>query len=166
MANQSIKKTVVAIRDQLGKQDDINVVGVWDYDETIGVEELSTVVKTRDLTGDSIWDNSTLGVWDVSLWDEGYNNEPVVQRVVNPDNTFRYHFRDTIFQDTDYTDNSWDTTNFRWEFKVGDEGRTLAIFKNQEAISNILSNLIIEGVSVTTQIDKTSFPAGFQKDIT
>ena len=167
MAETNLRKTVVAIRDQLGSLDNVNAVGVWDYDEEVVIEEGPIAVRTRDLTGDSIWDHPTLGVWDTSLWDDGnYTNNPVWVRVVNPENIFHEHFRENSFEDTTNSTASFDTTNFRWEFKSGDVAQTNSLHLNQESKSSVTPKLLIKGVSVTVTINQITNPGGVQKDIT
>jgi len=165
MVVKGIKKTVVAIRDQLGKLDDTTTIGVWDYDEELGIEEGPTSVKSKNTGPDTIWDHPT-AIWDTATWDDNYTNDWVVVRVINPNNIFHDHFRDNDFEDTTNSTATWDTTNFRLEFISGKVGQTLSIFQNQESVASVLPNINAEGISVTVKIDKTTNPGGVQKDIT
>ena len=164
MAEQNVRKTIVAIRDQLGNLDDVNPVGIWDYDEEVVIEEGSTIVRTTDL-GDYRWDEAS-GIWDTALWCGQGANPWVWQRVVNPDNTFHEHFRENTFEDTTNSTASFDTTNFRWEFKPGDIVQTNSLHFDREAISSVTPKLLIEGISVTVTIDTNANPGGVRKDIT
>lgn len=153
MAEQDLNKTVVAIRDQLGNLDEINAVGVWDYEEEIGIEEGPTRVSTRTIGTAFILGHPTNAILGTNQLGAGTLGSLVPVRVVNPDNVFHDHFRDTNFNDTNNSTASWDATNFRWEFIVNDVGRTLSLFLNNQVISSILPNLTLEGISVTVVID-------------
>lgn len=169
MGEQDIRKSIVAMRDQLSELGDTIVAGVWDYDETIGLEEQSTIIKTQGIGTQFILDSPTNSILDSAscVLGDGYKDTAVVQRVVNPNNTFIDRLRDTEFKDTTNTSGTnWDTTNFRWEFTDGDTGQTLSIFKNQEAISYIYPHLVIEGVKVIMILDTTTNPDGVRQDIT
>ena len=154
MAEQDLNKTVVAIRDQLGHLDNVNAVGVWDYEEEVGIEEGPTRISTRQIGTAFILGHPTNAILGTQTFGAGTYGSLIPSRVVNPDNVFHDHFRDTNYNDTtNSVGASWDTTNFRWEFINGDVGRTLSLFLNTQAISSILPNLTIEGVSVRVIID-------------
>jgi len=165
MAEQDFQKTVLAIRDQIGALDEVNTVGVWDYDEAVGIEEGPTKVSTVTLGTSFILDHPDNGILDTNILGDA-TKVTTVQRVVNSDNIFHDHFRDTTYQDSTNGSASWDTTNFRWEFTINEQGQTLSIFKNVQSVASVLPNLTIEGVSVLTTIDKISFPGGREVNIT
>ena len=165
MASQNLNKSVVAIRDQLGNLDNVNPVGVWDYDEEIGIEEGPARISKRNIGTAFILGHPANAILGTSALGAGTYGSLVPQRVVNPDNVFHDHFRDTNFEGTSSTA-TWDTTNYRWEFISGDEGKTSSLFLNQQSISSVLPNLNIEGISVTVKIDTTANPGGVTKNVT
>ncbi len=113
-------KDSAAIRDQLGNDPDTTFYLNADYFETVGIEENSTIIKTNTIGHSFVLGHLTNGVLGTAngvdgsqlvLGDAGRSGEIVI-RVVNPNNTFREHFRDIIFKDSPTTAN-WDTTNFK-----------------------------------------------------
>lgn len=163
MAEQNLRKTVVAIRDQIGSLDSVNPVGVWDYDEELGIEEGPTMIRKRDIGTAWVWGHPDNCIWGTTEWGEGTLGSWVLQRVVNPDNVFHEHFRDNTYEDTSGTA-TFDISNYRWEFTINDIAKTNSIFYNQQAISSVKINARIEGISIISQIDTINFPGG--RDIT
>ena len=166
MAGDYVDDALVAVRDQLGNLDEVNTVGVFEYDEYVGIEEGPALVRKK-LQGTSfVLDSLTAGILDTNTLDFGTPGSEIVQRVVNPNNVFHEHFRDTTFEATSGSTATWDTTNYRWEFMTGKEGKTKSLFLNTKSISSITSNLTIEGLSVTVQIDTTNYPGGRSVNLT
>lgn len=117
-----MSKDTAAIRDQLGNDPDTTFLLDADYYESVGVEEGATIVKTRDITNTWVVGSSTnaiVGEWTGTIGGKQLvvgkdDRDIVVIRVVNPNDIFREHFRDTTFQDGDASNTAdWNTTLFR-----------------------------------------------------
>jgi len=120
MSVQDLAASNQDVKDNLNPRDTTKNVIFKVNTENINIEENSTRIlsRTHPSTGDVsfILGNSTHGKLGTGLTPQpklGQNNYPsdVVIRVINPNNTFREHFRDTTFLDSG--DMKWDTTNFR-----------------------------------------------------
>lgn len=166
MAEQDLQKSALATRDQLGRPDSINPVGVWDFKEQIGIEEGPTAVFTRNIGTAFILGHPDNGVIGTDLLGAGTYGSNVVDTVVNSNNAFHEHFRDSDYNDSTNSTASWDTTNYRWEFIPNDVGQTKSIFLNRQSVTKILPKLIVEGISITTQIDQVNFSGGREVNIT
>lgn len=113
-----------AIRDQLGNDPDTTFYLNADYDETVGVEEGSTIIKTHTLGHAWIVGSITNGIVGANTNTEDGEQQTVggggrvetVVRVTNPNNVFHEHFKDNTFTDTARTTATVDLTDFRVEF--------------------------------------------------
>ena len=137
-----MSKDTAAIRDQLGKDPDETFFLDADYFESVGTEEQTLTIGTQSNVDTWVVGSSTNGI--VGTWTGttgggqlvvGVTHLPIeIIRVVNPNNTFREHFRDTDFQDLD-DDNTadWNTTIFRIAMTTasshGTVYNTIATFK-------------------------------------
>ncbi len=116
-----MSKDTAAIRDQLGNDPDVTFFLNADYSESVGIEEQSTIISTRDITNTWVVGSATNGIVGAHIASGGRqlvvgkdDRDIVVIRVVNPNNTFREHFRDTVFLDGDLNNTAdWNTTLFR-----------------------------------------------------
>lgn len=152
-SNNQLKMTkdTAAIRDQLGIDSDTTFYLNADYSEDIIIEEQSTKISTKTLGNAWIVGSSTNGLVGTNTGTVGGGQQVVggsgrvttLQRVVNPLNTFREHFRDTIFKDDGAVNTAdWDTTNYRIAMSSDTQHivvyNTIAtsseIFYNQETI--------------------------------
>ncbi len=137
-------KDTAAIRDQLGKDPDVTFFLDADYFETVGVEEQSTIVKNNTLGNAWIVGTSTNGIVGTNTGTGGGGQQVVggsgrVEiriRVVNPLNTFRDHFRDEDFKDTDAPNTAdWNTTTFRLAMNTAtDQSRQYTSIANFKTI--------------------------------
>ena len=122
-------KDSAAIRDQLGNDPDVTFFLNADYDETIVVEEQSTIIKTEELGNGWIVGTASNGIVGVNTGTVGggqqivggsFGTAEILIRVVNPNNTFREHFNSTLFQDeNDHNTANWDTIQFRLAMSTG-----------------------------------------------
>jgi len=117
-----MSKDTAAIRDQLGIDPDIIQIPNFNYNQTIQMVELSAVISGSGIGHSTICGSSTNGIVGVNTNTEdglqqvvgGAGRGQAVQRVVNPNNTFREFFRDTDFKDTDEVATAdWNITLFR-----------------------------------------------------
>ncbi len=148
-----MSKDTAAIRDQLGNDPDVTFFLNTDYSESIGIEENSTTISGESLGNSWIVGSPTNGIVGTNLSTEGGGQQVVgssgralaIIRVVNPNNIFREHFRDTDFKDSPTTAD-WDTTNFRIAMTTATSKKraytpTVATFKsiflNQETITKV-----------------------------
>ena len=167
MAEQDSQKSALATRDQLGRQDKVNTVGVWDFKEQVGIEEGPTKVAIVGIGTALIFNHATNGKLNSGyVYGPGGKAAEDVKRVINPDNIFKEHFRDTTYQDSTNGAASWDTTNFRWEFGKDDQGQTKAIFKDVKSVSTVTPLISMRGVTVTFVVDKMAFSGGKEVNIT
>ena len=136
-------------RDEFGSEaDERKIVKI--KQETGAIEELSTIVKTRDISTDSIYDNGRLydTTWN---YDDTYDNSLVVQRVVNPNNTFKEYFRDTTFKSAS-TDATWNVTTHRLTFGSGSVAQSTVIAANSETYTTVLLSMSGTTSSLTPKI--------------
>lgn len=132
-------------RDNIAARDTTRTQPVKRNKEIIYEEENSTIGKTSTLGNAWIVGTSTNGIVGVNTGTQGGGQQVVggdgrvstIIRVVNPNNTFREHYRDTTFKDTTAgVPNTavWDTTNFRLAMhSSSDHNRpysTIATFKS------------------------------------
>jgi hypothetical protein len=182
MTYEEIQKDKLAIKDQIGKPPATLTVGVWGFDEGIQVEELSTVISTLNIGGETgIYGNANFGIYGVSKYGGsaqtsfilghsvagvlgistlGSNSSsPVITRVVNPNNTYREYFRDTTFKNTSNTTADWNTTTFKINFTSGSgtaESEIIAL--NLETYS--FATLFLTGTSLSLITPSLSFDGG------
>ena len=110
-----MSKTTAAIKDQLGTNPETTFLLNADYFETLGIEEGPTKVSKKTLGHSWIVGSTTNGLVGTNTSTEdgqqqvvgGHNRVETLHRIVNPNNTFHEHFRDTEYQDTPTTAN-WD----------------------------------------------------------
>jgi hypothetical protein len=159
------------IKDQLGSLPENDIIGMWNYNETLELEEGASICKTQNIAGDSlIWNSDLYGIWGTSKWGSTIQTSFVlgnagaailgtsklgsrsssssIVRVVNPHDTFNEHFRDNAFEDTDYTDADWDTTNFYIDFTANQIAQTSEIFLNSQNLISAKPKLTIDSGSV------------------
>ena len=146
--------------------------------EKVQLEENTTIIQTRSIAGDVlIWGNSTFGMWNSFKWGNAANtsfvlgnslagilgtsklgsqlSSYVTQSIVNPNNRFREHFKDTSFEDTGVTTADWSDTSSLLKFTIGEIGQSTSIAYGNGTISQALLNLTIStGVigDLTTQL--------------
>lgn len=138
-----MSKDSAAIRDQLGNDPDTSFYLNPDYKETVGIEETPFVLKTETLGHAWIVGTSTNAIVGVNTGTEdgqqqvvgGAGRVETIIRVVNNNNVFKEHFRDTDFQDTSQPNTAdWDTTNFRLAMSSSSDKstayNTIATFKS------------------------------------
>ena len=126
--------------DNIGEQDTNQQLIIKRNIEKIFIESGPLVIESRDVTGDVlIWSNATHGIWDTDKWDNDVTDLTAysVVRVLNPNNIWREHFRNTQFKDTTYTSATWDTTNFRIDLTDGQLVQTKSIFLNSESVTKV-----------------------------
>jgi len=149
-----MSKDSAAIRDQLGNDPDTTFVLNADYSETIGIEELATVINTK--TYGHVWivgtpTNSIVGAWTGtedgeqlvvgSGTDSTDGRVSTLHRVVNPNNTFNEHFRDDDFKDASLQNTAyWDTSNYRLAMKS--TAKTGMVFSTVANFSSIFYNQV------------------------
>jgi len=156
MANEGI---VGSIQDtQTLKNVDNEVAPIFKiFTEDIHVDEHSTQIKTRSLTGFSgfILGNSNHGILGTNPLG-GTRPSFSVTSVVNPNNIYKESLRTDEFKDASNTTATWDTTNFRWTFTTGQVIQTLAISKDATVtITN--ATLSIESSQITSSGNLTFF---------
>ena len=149
-------KDSAAIRDQLGNDPDTVFFLNADYDENIGIDELSTVISGKTLGNSWIVGSSTNGLVGTNTATEGGGQQVVggsarvetIKRIVNPNNTFREHFSDTIFKDTNSPNTAnWDTTNLR--LAMSDSGNHSTTYNT---IATMLTTFLNEETVLTATI--------------
>jgi hypothetical protein len=150
-------------KDNIGAKDSTRDIILVRNNEEILLEENSTIV-TRDTIGNSwIVGSSTNGLVGTNTGTQGGGQQVVgssgrvqtIQRVLNPNNTFREHFRDTTFQDTNEPNTAfWDTTNFRLAMTSSSD-KTQAY--NTIATSGIVFDDLARIVSATINATETKF---------
>lgn len=140
------------IKDQMGALPEEYTTGIWVYNELPIIEEGATIFKTDDISGGGlIWGHPTYGLWGTGEW-EAESTNPIVVRVVNPNNTFIEHFRDTQFKDTTNTTATWNTTTFKTTFTSGQIAQTESIFLNNETIYSAKPIIDIDSGSITIEL--------------
>jgi len=110
-----MSKTTAAIKDQLGTNPETTFLLNADYFETMGIEEGSTKISKKTIGHSWICGSPTNGLVGANTATAdgqqqtvgGQNRVETLQRIVNPNNTFHEHFRDTEYQDSPTTAN-WD----------------------------------------------------------
>ena len=144
----------VKIKDQLGRPVDKGFT-IIRKQETIYIELNPTIASLRDIRNTWVVGSATngiVGAWTGTIGGKqlviGKDNRDItIVRVVNPNNTFREHFRDTTFKDSPTTSN-WDTTNFRIAMHTSNNHSTAyntvttfkSIFLNLQTISSVTLN--------------------------
>jgi len=144
-------KDSAAIRDQLGNDPETVFFLNADYDEEVGIDELSTIASTKTLGDAWIVGTATNGLVGVNTGTVGGGQQVVggsgrietIQRIVNPNDLFREHFTDEIFKDTGAPNTAnWDTTNLRLAMSDSSDhskaynttATTSQIFKNEQTV--------------------------------
>src|SRR3990167_8453574 len=125
-------KDTAAIRDQLGTDPDTTFFLNANYTEDVILEDNSAIVSTSTLGHSWIVGSTTNGIVGTNTATEDGQQQVVgsagrvttIQRIVNTNNTFREHFRDTTFQTYPLTAN-WDTTNFRLSMHTSNNHMTV-----------------------------------------
>ncbi len=138
-----MSKDTAAIRDQLGNDPDETFFLDADYDESVGVEGGPAIVQGNTYGNSWIVGSSTNGIVGVNTGTEGGGQQVVgasgrvltTVRIVNPNNVFHEHFRDTDFKDTDEPNTAdWNTTLFRIAMHTSDDHNqaynTISTFKS------------------------------------
>jgi len=119
MTIQQMAGSIQDTRDNIGSRDSTRNPILKRNAELIQIEENSTVIKTNTIGHSFILGHPTNGVLgtangvdgeQIVLGEAGRSGETVV-RVVNPNNTFREHFRDDDFIDTGNSTGSLNTTD-------------------------------------------------------
>lgn len=139
-----------------------NFIGTFEFrpilkqmpSEELEIVQGPTIISTRPInTGTDysfILDHSTYGVLGTSTLGD-YRGTAVVQRVVNPNNTWRELIRNDTFDDSSTAD--WDTTEHEWTFEIDEYIQTKTIFKNDDTIYkatiNLNEDLILESGALT-----------------
>lgn len=144
------------IKDQLGSLPEKNLLGMWNYNETLKVEDGAIIVEDRAVnTGTMIWDHSSKGEWNDLDWGDGtYDSSKVIQHVFNPNNIFHEHFRDTTFKDSSNTDATWDISNYYINFSASHKAQTTSIFLNSEPILTAKPTITIDSGSVSIYLSR------------
>ncbi len=149
-------------RDNIAARDTTRDLIIKRNKEIIYVEENTTIAKTEALGNGWIVGSATNGIVGINTGTQGGGQQvvgglaglaAVIARVVNPNNTFREHFRDETFKDIDaHNTADWNTTTFRLAMSNGKSHsrayHTIATF------STIFLNLETV-ISVTINADET-----------
>lgn len=140
-------------RDNIATKDSTRNFIIRRNKETEYLEENSTIAYTRTIghsfiLGHSVngkLGNGYLGVDGQQIILGGTSlGTLTLSRVVNPNNTFREHFRNTRFKDNSACTANWDTTNFRLAMHTSNNHSTVyntvatfsEIFYNQQTVSS------------------------------
>ena len=113
MVIQSMLDSGQNTKDNINPRDTTKDLILKRNEEEIFIEENTTIIQTRDTSSDTLWGT---GIWGTSLWDGTYNNSFVDQRIINPNNVFREHFRDSDFINLSDTTANIDAVNFKITF--------------------------------------------------
>jgi hypothetical protein len=179
MANEGI---VGSIQDtQTLKNVDNEVAPIFKiFTEDIHVDEHSTILKSRSISGNTLIWGSTSKAWGTPYqWNSAIVTDAFILGnvssgrlgtdelgetlasfqvigVTNPNNIYKESLRTDTFKDTSNTTATWDTTNFRWTFTTGQVIQTLAISKDATVtITN--ATLSIESSQITNPGNLTFF---------
>lgn len=149
------------------------------FDETLKVKQHSTIVKARDISGNSlIWGNASKAWGSPYEWAAVITNAFIlgnsqagilgssplgsslsaftIYGVDNPNGIWREALRSTTFKDTTNTTATWDTTNFRWSFTTGQVIQTSLISYN-ETVTIVNATLNIESSQITNPSNLTYY---------
>jgi len=126
-----------ATKDEIGPDDKVTPIFII-FREKLEIEELSTVVSTRGIGDSMILGHATNGKLGDSrtpiiLGDD--RDAAVVERVVNPNNTFKEFFRATTFK-AGATTADWDVTVHDLELTDTEVAQSLQIYLNNDTIYN------------------------------
>lgn len=159
-----MSKDSAAVRDQLGNDPDITFYLNADYDETIVVEEQSTIIKTEELGNGWIVGTATNGIVGVNTGTVGggqqivggsFGTAEIIIRIVNPNNTFSEHFNNTLFQDPNSHNTAvWDTTQFRLAMHTNNDHSRA--YNTIATLSTIFLN-VETVISATVNADETKW---------
>lgn len=131
-------------KDEIGEPDTVNQVLFFDQIEELGIEAGSMVLTTRDISADSIFDADN---WDECNWEGTYAYDPVIMRVINPNNRFIERFLDDTFNNSSITTATWNTsgslTFSTGSSKVASSG---SIFLNSQNVYDCL--FVVEGTNL------------------
>lgn len=156
---EDIEKSIVAIKDQLGKPPEHLTVGVWEYFEDISIDELSTVVKLNSLGSSFILGHPTNGVLGTSALGES-GRVLTTYTITNPNLVFRERFHDDYFKDSTATNTSdWNTTIKR--LRMSSSSNHASIYNTITTSSSIAYN---DGIitSATFNANENKWNAGDQ----
>ena len=149
------------------------------FDETLKVQEHSSIIKARDISGNSlIWGNASKAWGSPYEWAAVITNAFIlgnsaagilgasplgsnlsgftIYGVTNPNGVWKEALRTTTFKDTTNTTATWDTTNFRWSFTTGQIIQTSLISYN-ETVTIVNATLNIESSQITNPNNLTYF---------
>lgn len=109
------------IRDQLGKDPDIFQVLNADHDESIGIEEGSTVISEDNIGHSFILGHPVNGILGIANGMDGQQilmgsngRSTVIHTIVNPNRVFHEHFRDITFKSTNEPNTAdWNITSYK-----------------------------------------------------
>lgn len=123
MVLDQIAESLQETKDSIGSKDNTRDMILDRNNEKLLIEENSTRVMTNTIGNSWIVGSTTNGIVGTNTGTQGGGQQvvgasgrsgEVVIRVINPNNNFREHFRDTTFKDTDALNTAdWNTTLFR-----------------------------------------------------
>ena len=149
------------------------------FNETLKVKQHSTIIKARDISGNSlIWGNTSKAWGSPYEWAAVITNAFIlgnsaagilgssplgsqlsdfeIYGVDNPNGIWREALRTNTFEDTTNTTATWDTTNFRWSFTTGQIIQTSLISYN-ETVTIVNATLNIESSQITNPSNLTYY---------
>jgi len=156
MTIQEMSDNAQNTKDNIGARDSTRNPILKRNSELIQLEENSTIISTNTIGNSFILGHSVNGVLGTA---NGMNGSQIqlgeqgrtltVVRIVNPNNTFREHFRDTVFRDgTSVNTADWNTTLYRLAMTTDTDQTTVyntiatlsSIFYNEVTVSKVLIN--------------------------
>ena len=155
MVIEQMAESLQDTRDNIGAKDSTRDIILDRNNEKVLIEENSTRLFTNTIGHSFIFSHSVNGKFgtangvdgqQIVFGEAGRSGETII-RVVNPNNNFREHFRDTTFKHTDTTAD-WNTTLFRLAMTTKTSkskayntiAQSLSIFLDDKTISKAVFN--------------------------
>ena len=173
------------IKPQLGDRPDVYTYLRTRY-ERVSVVEISMDVATRSLAGDGmIWGNVDFGIYNLNKWANGastsfvlghsvagvlgtsrlgtQSSSYIINRVVNPSNTYTEEFNNDTFKDV-ATTADWATTPGQCDFTIGEIAQSEIFALNNETYVSL--TLTAKGTTLTNLTFQVRFDGSNWENVT
>jgi len=156
-------KEVADIRDQLGKNPEVFQVLNANWSETLGLEQGTSIISRKYIGHSFILGHATNGKLGIGY--NGVDGEQIVlgeagrtetfYAIVNPNQTYHEHFRDTDFKSTTEPNTAdWNTASFRIGMSTSSSHATVY---NTVATSSLISYNDGTILNVTVNCTETKY---------
>lgn len=141
-------------RDNIGNPDSTkDIILLGPFQERIVVEEGPTILSRSNIGDSFVLGIVTNAILGTTVLGEVNFVSGLIERVVNPNNTFHEHFRFSNFNDTSNTTGAFSTTNFNVSLDKEEVFQTEEIFDNVQGIFFTTPTVTISGSSATFTVD-------------